>query len=314
MKNKKNISFIALILAVVQSIFFLFPFTAMAEEKPVIITSFYPIYAMVVNLTHNIDEVQVQNLAQVDTGCLHDYQLVTQDLKTLSKGQALCINGAGMESFLQPVMQQFPALPIIDASTGIPLLIQEDQGEAHHHTDDQGDDHDHMDNPHLWLDVKNTIKMVENLSKGLQSTFPQLAQDIGQNEKEYVLRLEALDETLKEGLKDLPNREIITFHEAFPYFAKAYNFNILAVITQEPEESLNPRELAEVITIVGDHPGISLFVEPQYSNLAAQTIAQQTGARIYTLDPLVTGKEENALTYYIDGMLENMKTLQEALN
>lgn len=57
-----------------------------------------------------------------------------------------------------------------------------------------------------------------------------------------------------------------------------------------------------------------LFVEPQYDDLAARTLAQETGAEVYTLDPVVTGPtDETALTRYEDVMRENMRTLQQAL-
>ena len=112
----------------------------------------------------------------------------------------------------------------------------------------------------------------------------------------------------------MPRRDVVTFHEAFPYFAKAYGLNVAAVVNRDPDEALSPAKLAELVRLVKSLGVPPLFVEPQYEDVAAQTIARETGAAIYTLDPVVTGPEENVpLTYYEDTMRENMRVLRQAL-
>ena len=64
------------------------------------------------------------------------------------------------------------------------------------------------------------------------------------------------------------------------------------------------------MTQVNDLQAKALFAEPQYSSTAAKTIANETGAKVYTLDPVVTG--ENDLDAYIKAMKQNALTLQEA--
>ena len=81
----------------------------------------------------------------------------------------------------------------------------------------------------------------------------------------------------------------MTFHEAFPYFAKEFNLNIISVVEREPGTEPTPAELQETIEQVKKLPVKVLFTEPQYSPSAAETIARETGAKIYTLDPVVTG-------------------------
>ena len=71
----------------------LLPLGAVAET---IVTSFYPIYIFALNLTEGIEGVEVRNLTAPDTGCLHDYQLQTGDMKKLAAADAFLINGAGM--------------------------------------------------------------------------------------------------------------------------------------------------------------------------------------------------------------------------
>ncbi|MBQ2700780.1 MAG: zinc ABC transporter substrate-binding protein [Clostridia bacterium] len=267
---------------------------ALADSQPLVVTSFYPIYGMAVNLLKEVP-VTVQNLAAPQVGCLHDYTLSTQDMRTLHEARVFLINGAGMEGFLAQVADQFPELKQVVASEGITLM-------------DEG-------NPHLWLDAQAAIWMTKNLAQGLVEAFPEHAEKIMANQADYQQRLETLDEELKAGLSDLPRRDIVTFHEAFPYFAKAYGLNVAAVVNREPGDALSPAQLAQLITDMKDLGVPPLFIEPQYPELAAQTLSRETGAKVYTLDPIVTGPlDENALTAYEEGMRRNMKTLQEALS
>ena len=69
-----------------------------ARKNITIVTSFYPMYIDVINITKDVDGVEVINMTKPQTGCLHDYQLTTEDMKTLEKADVLVANGAGMEN------------------------------------------------------------------------------------------------------------------------------------------------------------------------------------------------------------------------
>ncbi|MGN0753814.1 MAG: metal ABC transporter substrate-binding protein [Aristaeellaceae bacterium] len=281
------------------------PAAAWAET---VITSFYPIRLFALNLVDGIDGVEVVSLAEPGTGCLHDYQLQTSDMKLLAKADVFLINGAGMESYLSGVFEAFPALPVVDASAGVTLL--EDCSDHDH----EAHDHDHTYNAHIWLDARNAILMVNNLAEGLIAAMPEHAEAIDANRSAYVLRLTALDEELRAALADVPHKDVITFHEAFPYFANAYGLNVVAVVNREPDDALSPRALAELCKTVAGLGAPPLFVEPQYEDMAAQTISRETGAPLYMLDPIVTGPETAIpLTLYEDVMRQNLAVLLEAL-
>ena len=273
--------------------------TASAGAETVV-TSFYPIQLLALNLLHGAEGVELVNLAAPGTGCLHDYQLNTGDMKALARADVFLINGAGMESYLDHVMQNLPDLPIVDASAGVELL-EDVSGEMEY-------------NAHIWLDAGNAIRMAENLSAGLIEALPEQAELIAANRDALAARLAALDTELREGIAGLPRRDIVTFHEAFPYFARAYGLEVAAVVVLEPGDSLSPRQLAELVDTVTRLGNPPLFTEPQYESLAAETIAAETGAPIYELDPCVTGPSEDIpLTYYEDVMRRNLQVLQEAL-
>ena len=262
-----------------------------------IVTSFYPMYVATINITQGVDGVTVTNMTKPQTGCLHDYQLMTEDMKTLEKADAFVINGAGMESFLDKVIEQQKNLKIIDASKGIELLKDDDE-----------------ENPHVWLSVTDAILQVKNIAEQLKAADPKHADAYEKNAAAYIKKREALKAEMHAELDTVPNKDIVTFHEAFPYFAKEFGLNIISVVEREPGTEPTPAELQATIEQVKKLPVKVLFTEPQYSPSAAETIARETGAKIYTLDPVVTGEaNDQALNAYIDTMKKNMETLKTAL-
>ncbi len=272
-----------------------------AEKKSAepfrIVTSFYPMYVATINITDGVDGVDVYNMTKPQTGCLHDYQLMTEDMKTLEKADAFVINGAGMEDFMDKVTEQQKKLKVIDASRGIELIH-----------DDEGD------NPHVWLSVTDEIAQVRNIADQLKEADPAHADAYEKNAVAYIEKLTALKTEMHAALDNIPHKDIVTFHEAFPYFAKEFKLNIIGVVEREPGTEPTPTELQETIEQVNALPTKVLFTEPQYSPAAAETIARETGAKIYTLDPVVTGEATPAAKdAYIDTMKKNMKVLQEAL-
>lgn len=282
------------------------------EPRLKVVASFYPIYIMLLNLTDGIPQIQVDNMAGQQTGCLHDFQMQTDDMKNLESADAFVINGAGMESFLDKVVEELPSLTVVDSSVGIPLIAsgeEEPEEEAHH----EGDGHDHHSdyNPHLWVSISNYIQQVENIRDGLAALDPAYAGQYQKNCEEYVGKLGALRQRMHQELDGLPHRDIVTFHEAFPYFAQEFNLHIAAVINREPESEPSARELANTILLVRSTGVKALFVEPQYPKTAADIISNETEAQVYVLDPGVSGKEEKDA--YLDIMEQNLQVLITAL-
>ena len=111
------------ILSLLLSLLLLFPALACAET---VVTSFYPVWILTLNLTNGIEDLEVLNLAENTTGCLHDYSLQNSDMAVLSRADALLINGSGMESFLPVITSAYPELPVIDATAGLPFLSESD--------------------------------------------------------------------------------------------------------------------------------------------------------------------------------------------
>ena len=268
------------------------------------VASCYPVYIIALNLIDGIEGTEVIHMSENHQGCLHDFQIQSEDLKNIEKSSAFIINGAGMENFLKKVTDEIPKIKIIDSSKDIKLL--ENNCHHHHHS------HEHEYNPHIWMSIDNYIKQTENIAEGLIESDPGNEEKYKQNCEEYILKLKNLKNDITLKLKDVRGKSIITFHEAFPYFANEFGLNIPDVINHDPESEPSAKQISRTINIMKENNINSLFIEPQYKSTAAETISKETGAKIYTLDPAVTG--ENSKDAYIEIMTKNAETLKEALN
>ena len=283
------------------------------EEEIAIVASFYPVYIIAANVLEGVEGVHLSAMTPPSAGCLHDYQLLVSDMRALAQADLFLINGAGMEAFLPQVTGQFPALQVVDCSHGIALLCNEEEHHHHSHEEEGGHHHEEEEyNPHIWLNPRNAIIMTENIAAALSELMPLQAEKIRQNARQYAARLEALDAEISAALQSLPHREIVTFHESFPYFADAYGLHVAAVVTLEPDSPLSPRmilEIVEKVRVAGNPP---LFAEPQYPSAALRAISLETGAPVYQLDPLSSG--DGSLTGYEDTLRKNVAVLIDALS
>ena len=271
-------------------------FATDTNAKPLrVLASFYPMYVMALNVIGDTPGVNVECMTEPITGCLHDYQLTPANLKTLAASDVFIANGAGMETFIEKAVKQSPHLKVIEASKGIKLESD--------------------DNPHVWVSISGAMQQTKNIAKGLAAADPAHAADYAKNAASYMARLDALRQKMHAALDGLKNRDIITFHEAFPYFASEFNLKIAGVIEREPGSEPSAGELAKTIQIVRKSKVKALFAEPQYPSKSANVIKNETGVPVSILDPAVTGprKPAKARDSYINTMEANLKVLQKAL-
>jgi len=266
-----------------------------AAERPLrVVTSFYPMHIAALNITQNVPDVELSCLVRPQVGCLHEYHLTPADMKQLAAADVLIANGAGMENFLDEALRHNSTLRVINASVGIEPL----------HTGAEI-------NPHVWVSPTLHIQQVRNIAEGLAREDAAHAGTYRRNADRYIQSLQALADRMHTALQGLAGRPIVTFHEAFPYFAKEFNLEVAAVIEHEPGMEPSARELAETIRTVRSLGVTALFIDPQYPAKAARTIAKETGATIYTLDPVVTGPLE--ADAYLKIMERNQTELEQAL-
>ncbi len=286
------------------------------DESLNIVTSFYPMYIATANIIDGVEDVTLECLASPEVGCLHDYQLTVKDMMTLEDADVFVINGGGMESFLDKAISAYPKMKIVNASEEIleSNLLEHEHEENDEHEDEHehGHEHNHGDeNPHVWVSIDLHIQQIEKITQELIKIDNKNKEKYENNSNQYIAELKKLSEKMHNELDNLPNKDIITFHEAFEYFAKEFGLNVLAVIEREPGTSPSARDVANIIDIVREYNVNAVFVEPQYSKTAANTISNETDTKVYELDPATSGTfEKNA---YIQIMEKNLEVLKEAL-
>ncbi|MBO4780260.1 MAG: zinc ABC transporter substrate-binding protein, partial [Selenomonadaceae bacterium] len=177
------------------------------DDKLKIVTSFYPIYLEVMNVTRGIDGIEVVNLTPAQTGCLHDYQLTPEDMKTLETADIFVINGLGMEKFLDKVTEARPDLKIIDASDTSAIVPIMENG---------------VPNPHVWMSITYAIAQVKNISSKLCELDPARIDKYKRYTLDYVDELTTLRDEMHLSMDMMTKKEIVTFHDAFPYLATEF--------------------------------------------------------------------------------------------
>lgn len=121
------------------------------QEELLVVTSFYPVHIAAMNVIDDVDGVRLECLSQQTSGCVHDVQLTTEDMRLLEKADLFIVNGAGMESYLESVTERYPNLRVADTSVGADILESEgghnhgsgEDSHVHATSHDHEEDHDH---------------------------------------------------------------------------------------------------------------------------------------------------------------------------
>lgn len=276
-----------------------------ADDNIKIITSFYPMYIAALNITANAENIELVNLTQPQTGCLHDYQLTPNDMVAFENADIFIINGGGMESFIEDIFNSYPDMDLIDASNNIEMLISDE--------DSHEDGHQHSQyNAHLWMSIPKYMQQLKNIKDGLIKFNPQNRDLYENNYRDYILKLESLNQDMHNKLKDIRNRDIIIFHDSFQYLANEFGLDVKHTVVMEQDTSLSAGEIAEIVDEIGRYNIKVMFTESQYSKQISSAIANETSAKVYTLDSCVNGIMNR--DSYLEAMKRNLKIMEEALN
>lgn len=286
------------------------------KDNFLLVTSFYPMYVLAQNITEGIDGISVSNLTENQTGCLHDYQLTSKDMKLLSNADAFLINGAGMELFIDKVIEQLTELPIIEASHGISLLegIEHEHNHFHEeheeHEEQEEEGHEHSENGHVWMDMERYQIQISTVVEYLKELLPEKAEQLTRAENNYQTKVQELLKQvalLRVQTRGLP---VVIFHEAFAYLAEVLDMEVIAVLSLDEETIPSAGEIAEVIEEINYHGSALIFIEEEYASHANKIVAETLAEVIY-LDPLVTGTGEKES--YLTGMEQNLQKIKENL-
>ena len=300
MSKKRIISIVIIVLCIIALIGFIVWKNIDRTNREVsesrntkIVASFYPMYIIAENLTEGARNIELDLMADVNVGCLHDYTLTTEDMKKVEDADIFISNGLGMECFIDKILESNGNMKTIDSSRNIQNLISE--GEE--------------TNPHLWTSIEKYIAQVENISEGLQESDPDNAEIYEQNTVEYINKLEQLESEFEEQLGGLKGQKAICLNEAFEYSGQELGMDLIVVETDHEESTISAEELKNIIDTSKSENIDMILIDKNDNKSNAETIANETGAKIYELNSGLTGSTDKDA--YINQMRENIQILLE---
>lgn len=298
MKKKSAIIFAMLAGILIAAIALTMLYTGITEDKKdktqfTIVTSFYPMYVAAANVIGDVKGVTLKNLSEPQTGCLHDYQLTTEDMKLLSKADLFIVNGGGIETFLTDVASNYPELDITEACQNVPLL---NDGEE--------------ENAHAWMSVSDYRIQLATIESALEQADPEHADAYHENAKAYDEKLAALQEEQDEIRQAANGQNVIIFHEAYDYVAEDYGFNVSYVLDLDEERQVSAGEVADVLNqIQKDHVSY-IFAEELYGSDMGKTVESESNVKVIYLDACNRG--DYSKDSYLTAMQSNIDKLREA--
>src|SRR3954454_4032242 len=237
-------------------------------------------------------------------GDAHVFQPSPQHAKGAADANIVVINGLGLEGWMARLIQSSGTrAPIVVASKGVKPL----QGE--------GEDKGKAD-PHAWQSIANAKTYVANIRDGLIAADPADKADFEANAKAYLGKLDQLEAEVKAAIGSIPpkNRKIITTHDAFGYFGRAYGMAFIAPQGVSTETEPSARDVAKIIRQIKAQHVPAVFLENISDNRLMQQIARESGAKIG--DKLYSdalSKPGAGADTYMDMMHNNIAAFTKAL-
>jgi len=233
----------------------------------------------------------------------HTYEVKPEDTRLIARANVLFRVGLGLEDWLDPVVQNAgnSQLVTVDAAAGIPKLLDSDGSDPEHP----------RGNPHVWLDPEYAEIGIENLVAALARVDPRGESLYRARARAYRLRLDSLTQALTAVVQELPDHRFISFHDAWPYFAERFGFQIAASIEPIPGQEPSARSIAELVDLIRRENVRVVASEPQLPSDIPAMLARETRARVVTLTPL-TGAIPG-INDYVSLIRYNVETLGAAL-
>ena len=268
--------------------------TRSADSRVHVVAAFYPLAYAAQQVGG--DRVTVETLTKPG-GEPHDLELLPRQILDIQDA-ALVVHLSHFQPAVDAAVAAHAAERSLDVAEAADLL-----------TLTEGHDHGAVD-PHFWLDPTRLAAVGEAIADRLAQSDPAGAAAYRANAAAFTAQLTTLDAEVETGLATCTNRDLVTGHSAFGYFAERYGF------TQEPISGLSPdlepraSDLAHVVEFVREHDVRTIYAETIASPLITQTLARETGARIAVLDTVEGISDESAAADYPGVMRANLATLR----
>jgi ABC-type Zn uptake system ZnuABC Zn-binding protein ZnuA len=217
------------------------------------------------------DKVDAQSLVPKG-GDVHTFDPKPSDVRRLATATLVVRNGLGLDDWLTGLISN-------TGSTATLVTLGENLDGVDYITSASGET-----NPHLWMNVAYAMKYVDRIEAALATADPADAAAFAANASAYKTRLSALDSDIRAKLGAVPaaNRVVVSFHDAFPYFAAAYGLTVVGTIVDSPGQDPSAGQIADLVAKIKASGAKAIFAEAQFNDALATAVAGETGATVVT--------------------------------
>lgn len=209
------------------------------------------------------------------------YEVSPRQMDLFGRAQLYFRIGMPFENALVPkITAMCPQLAVVDLREGVSML----KLVSHHDPDGAVPNTYEAQDPHIWLDPGRAKIQAQTIEQALSKAAPAFREEFAANLSRFIADLEATDLKIRKILTPYRGRRFHVFHPAYGYFADAYG--LIQVPVEEGGKEPGARYLNTLVNAMKAEGARVLCVQPQYSTQSAKAIAEATGARIISLDPL----------------------------
>jgi ABC-type Zn uptake system ZnuABC Zn-binding protein ZnuA len=239
------------------------------------------------DLVRNVGGPDVAVDSLVPAGAdVHTFDPTPGTIAKLARADVVVMNGLGVDDWLDNVVADAGAVPPVKLGEGLDVPLIEDEAGP---------------NPHLWMDVAYAKLYAGRIADALVAADP--AHEAGYRERAaaYGARLDELDGWVRGQLASVPeaDRRVVTMHDAFPYFARAYGLEVVGVAIGAPGQDPSAADITALVDTIRRTGVKAVFAEDQFSPKLVEALASETGTTVVADlfddslgDPPVTSYEQ----------------------
>ena len=274
-------------------------------ERPVIAASIFPIQSLVVQLTG--DWVKV-DLLMPPGASPHDFEPTASQMAPLSRADMLVVVGLNLDAWAEKAAKNV-ARPGLKIERMADLVGSESSAPAQEKPAAQPTSKE--PNQHLWMDPVLTARFIKALIPILAGNYPEHREDIDRRGEALLADLKAMDNDFRRELAAVPEKRMISYHNAYDLLAARYGLQVVAHLTDielAPGGEVTPQDLVSTIEAIRKYHLKVIYAEPEFPERAMQAIHEQTGVKVLSLDPL-GGPNRPGYDSYQAMMRSDVKTL-----
>ncbi len=287
------------------------------QEGMDVVVSFYPLEFATNRIVGDLATVQTLTSPGVDP---HDAELSPQSVAGVQEAD-LVIYSSGLQPGVDDAVEGQASDHSFDVNSAADLIETSSEDEHEHdteeaHTEEEGshseDEHGHgATDPHFWLDPERMAGVSQAIADRLGQADPDNAEAYRANADELVAELTTLKAEYDTGLASCTQEDMITTHAAFGYIAEPYGFHQIGITGLEPDSEPSAARLAQVSEIVEEVDATTVYSEVLPGSDIAETVANETGAKVQVLDPVEGVTDSSPGEDYIEIMRANLDALRE---